>query len=74
MQGGADGERVKETEERERKKVIPTHHSASCCRGVGERFIDHLRMHSVRADEAAERHEGETEGGDEGGKEANMNE
>lgn len=36
--------------ERERRKVIPTHHSASCCRGVAERFIDHLRMHSVSAD------------------------
>lgn len=45
--GRPDSERVKE---RERNKVIPTHHSASCCRGVAERFIDHLRMHSVRAD------------------------
>ncbi len=40
-------ERLKEKEERKTKKVILTHHSASCCRGVAERFIDHLRMHSV---------------------------
>lgn len=65
---------MKESGEGNRKKVIPTHHSDSCCRGVAERFIDHLRMHSVRADEAVEWHEGETEGGNEGGKEANMNE
>lgn len=49
-QGGTDREIVKERGEGKRKKVIPTHHSAGCC-GVAERFIDHPRMHSVRADE-----------------------
>lgn len=58
---------MKETGGIKRKKVIPTHHSTSCRRGVAERFIDHLRMRSVREDEEVERHEGEKEGGNEGG-------
>lgn len=63
QQGGADGERVKERGGRKRKEVIQTHHSTSCCRGVAERFIDHLRMRPVREDEEVLRHEGENEGG-----------
>lgn len=79
MQGGSDSGRVKERGEVKRKKVIPTHHSAGCCRGVAERFIDHLRMHcqsgqGERRERMVERHDGEMEGGNKGGKEANMNE
>lgn len=43
--------------ERREKKVIPTHHSTSCSCGVVERFIDHLGMWSVRADEGVEQKE-----------------
>lgn len=35
-------------EGRKGKKVIPSHHSAGCSCSVAERFIDHLRVHSVR--------------------------
>lgn len=75
MQGGSDSERVKERGDIKRKKVIPTHHSAGCRRGVAERFIDHLRVHcqsgqGERREWMVQRHEGETEGGNE----ANMNE
>lgn len=40
---------------RKRRRVFPTHHSFSCYHGVVERFIDYLRMHSVRVDKAAVR-------------------
>lgn len=56
--GRGNSERVRETGERKRK-IVPTRHSASCCRGVVERFIDHLRMHSVKVDKVVERHEGD---------------
>lgn len=34
-------------------------HSISCYSGSVERFIDHVRMYSVRADEEVEQHEGD---------------
>lgn len=48
-------------EERERRSSQPINPQV-VGRGVAERFIDHLRTHSVRADEVVERHEGEMGG------------
>lgn len=55
---------------RKSRRVFPTHHSNSCYRNMVERFIDYLRMHSVRVDKAVA-----TCDTDRGGrmKQANMN-
>lgn len=68
--GGRHKEGIKGAWVRERRRVFPTHHSCSCYCGVVERFIDYLRMHSVRVDKAAVRCDR-----DRGGrmKQANMN-
>lgn len=55
---------------RKRRRVFPTHHSFSCYHGVVERFIDYLKMHSVRVDKAAVRCDRDTGSTT---KQANMN-